>query len=123
MLSRLQFDHVFTSADHRTNKSGGMFEIVLRTLCLAGPEVLHVGDNPEADGEFPRRLGIRRGSSSAGPSRSRALTPRRRASGRRDRRICAQTLASGLTAARTKVLSRPELIGIPTALQRCSARC
>jgi hypothetical protein len=34
-----------------------------------------------------------------------------------------QTLASGLTAARTKVLSRPELIGIPTALQRCSARC
>ena len=54
----LELDHVFASCAHRLGKSGGLFEIVLRTLGVAGDEVVHLGDNEEADVHFPSQLGI-----------------------------------------------------------------
>lgn len=58
LLSGLSLDHVFASSEHRVNKSGGLFEVALRGLGVKPGEVIHLGDNEEADVEIPRRLGI-----------------------------------------------------------------
>ncbi len=54
----LDFDRIFVSSEHRLGKSGGLFEIALRELGVAPEQVVHMGDNEEADVEFPSRLGI-----------------------------------------------------------------
>ncbi len=54
----LELDRVFVSSEHRLGKSGGLFEIVLRELGAAPDQVVHVGDNEEADVTVPSELGI-----------------------------------------------------------------
>ena len=118
VLSRVRFDHVFTSSDHRTNKSGGLYSIVLRTLGVEGPEVMHVGDNPEADGHYPRQEGIRTVLFERRPEPFASIDAKEarfRPSQPEDLRF--QALASGLTAARSKVLSRTEVGAVPSALR------
>jgi hypothetical protein len=58
-LANLRFDRVFTSSAHGTGKGEGLFSVVLETLGRAPHEVLHVGDNADADIVPARRLGLR----------------------------------------------------------------
>lgn len=51
-------DRVHCSSDHGLGKSQGLFERVLRREKLAPQQVLHLGDNPEADFHGPTRLGL-----------------------------------------------------------------
>ncbi len=51
-------DRVHCSSDHGRNKSQGLFVPVLRREKLAPHQVLHMGDNPEADFQGPARLGL-----------------------------------------------------------------
>lgn len=53
------FKWVFTSSDHRENKSGKLWDIVLAATGAAPEMVLHVGDNEQADVEEPAGRGIR----------------------------------------------------------------
>src|SRR3954449_1907354 len=52
-------DRVFASSEHGRNKAGGLFDVVLRELGVEPGEVVHVGDNEDADIEGARRHGIR----------------------------------------------------------------
>ena len=53
------FDALYVSSDAGLLKNtGSLFAHVLRDLGLAGHRVLHVGDNPRADGEQARKHGI-----------------------------------------------------------------
>lgn len=50
---------IFRSNAYGVPKGGGLFSSVLTELGVEPVEVLHLGDNPVADGEAPRELGIR----------------------------------------------------------------
>lgn len=51
-------DRVFASSDYGAGKSAGLFRHVLPELDVPGAAVLHVGDNPHADGVAPAQLGV-----------------------------------------------------------------
>lgn len=51
-------DRVFASSDYGAGKSAGLFRHVLPELGVAGAAVLHIGDNPHADGVAPAQLGV-----------------------------------------------------------------
>lgn len=54
------YDHFFlSSADGLLKNTGNLFKHALEKLGCAASAVLHVGDNPEADGKQARRLGLR----------------------------------------------------------------
>ena len=118
VLGEVAFDRVFTSSDHRTNKSGGLFEIVLRALGAEPGEVLHLGDNRQADVESPDELGIRgfHFERVPEPFGSVAAAERRFMPARADS-TPAGALVSGLTASRSKVLSRIEAGTLPPGLR------
>lgn len=50
---------VFRSHQHGLDKGSGLWEIVLNDLGRSPDQVLHIGDNEEADYEVPAELGIR----------------------------------------------------------------
>lgn len=52
-------DALFCSCEYGVSKTEGLFGHVLRRLRIAPQRVLHVGDNPAADLEAPRALGMR----------------------------------------------------------------
>jgi len=54
----LTWDFLYASCDHGSSKSENLFRKVLVGETLKGRRMLHVGDNPVADVEAPRRLGI-----------------------------------------------------------------
>jgi FMN phosphatase YigB (HAD superfamily) len=58
MTAELELDRLFVSCAHRLGKSGGLFEIALTELGVAPEQVVHLGDNEEADVRYPRELGI-----------------------------------------------------------------
>ena len=58
-LAPARFDRVFASSHHRAGKGSGLFSVVLEELGCRPEELLHVGDNHEADVAAPQRLGIR----------------------------------------------------------------
>ncbi len=118
VLGEVHFDRIFTSSDHRTNKSGGLFDIALRAMEAKPEEVVHLGDNVEADVHYPGQAGIRgfhferRPEPFASVSALEApLMPGPSTS------AAEGGLVSGLTATRTKVLSRRALGEVPPALQ------
>ncbi len=117
-FSSLHLDEVFSSSDHRVNKSGGLFEIVLRALGLSPAEMVHLGDNLEADVDTPARLGLSTFYFERRPEAYRVVAEKERrflpAAGESAEE---GTLASGLTAARTKVLARPGRVQLPAALR------
>jgi len=51
------FEKIFVSCDYRQAKQGGLFSQLL-TLGAEAGEILHIGDNPESDGNAPKALGI-----------------------------------------------------------------
>ncbi len=51
-------DHVFCSCEYGESKSGGLFRDVLAQLGISPGKIAHLGDNPVADVEAPRKLGI-----------------------------------------------------------------
>ncbi len=51
-------DRVFASSDYGAGKSAGLFCHVLPELGVAGAAVLHMGDNPHADGVAPALLDV-----------------------------------------------------------------
>jgi FMN phosphatase YigB (HAD superfamily) len=59
LLSGLRFAHLFTSSDHRSNKSGELFDHALRAIGADPERVLHIGDNQHADLEPPLKRGMR----------------------------------------------------------------
>jgi FMN phosphatase YigB (HAD superfamily) len=58
-LAAERFDRVFVSSAHATGKGEGLFSVVLEELGRPPGEILHVGDNHDADVVAARRLGIR----------------------------------------------------------------
>ncbi|HVE68939.1 MAG TPA: HAD family hydrolase, partial [Solirubrobacteraceae bacterium] len=58
-LAGARFDRVFASSAHGTGKGEGLFSVVLETLGCRPEEVVHVGDNHDADVVPARRLGMR----------------------------------------------------------------
>ncbi len=57
-LASVRFDRIFASSQHATGKATGLFTVVLEQLGCAPEDMLHVGDNLEADVLPARRLGI-----------------------------------------------------------------
>ncbi|HEX2043015.1 MAG TPA: HAD family hydrolase [Acidimicrobiales bacterium] len=55
----LRFDEVFTSSQYGVGKGSGLYGVVLEQLGVDPSEVLHIGDNADADLECARREGIR----------------------------------------------------------------
>lgn len=53
-----EVDFLVSSREGLTKRSGGLFRRMLDRYRLAPAEVQHFGDNPGADDEVPRRLGI-----------------------------------------------------------------
>lgn len=51
-------DRVFASSDHGISKGQGLIDVALKAMKLAPDEVLHIGDNPRADFQSARRLGV-----------------------------------------------------------------
>ena len=118
VLGDLLFDRIFTSSDHRTNKSGGLFEIALRALGIQAAEMVHLGDNHEADIHYPGELGIgtfyfeRRPEPFATVSDAElAFMPAFVES------VPEAGKVSGLTATRSKALSRAHVAEVPDALR------
>ncbi len=117
-LEALELDHVFASSDHRVGKGGGLWRLVLDTLGVDGREVVHVGDNHEADVAAAGRAGVH---GVYFERRPRELT----------RVIARENLHAGaplspygdgdgdygLTALRSKVLHRTEYVGQPSQLR------
>lgn len=54
----LVWDFLYASCDHGSSKSESLFRKVITGERLSGRRILHVGDNPVADVEAPKRLGI-----------------------------------------------------------------
>ncbi len=54
----IRLDAVFTSSEHKRHKGSGLFQTVLRDLGVTGGEVVHLGDDPDADVACPAKLGI-----------------------------------------------------------------
>lgn len=54
----LEWDYLYASCDHGTNKADRLFERFLGETGLTGAEVLHIGDNPIADLKGAQRFGI-----------------------------------------------------------------
>jgi len=51
-------DKVFASSDHGISKGQGLIGVALEAMQRAPEEVLHIGDNPNADFKSARRLGV-----------------------------------------------------------------
>jgi predicted HAD superfamily hydrolase len=58
-LEALKSARVFRSHQHGLAKGAGLWEIVLDQVGCRPEQLLHIGDNPEADIEKPAELGIR----------------------------------------------------------------
>jgi len=118
VLGRLQFDEVFTSSDHRANKSGELFPIMLNSMGLEPSQVLHLGDNVAADVGAPAALGIGVHHFERRPEPYKSVVVKEHRFAPEHSADAAAVTASALTAARTKVLARRERAETPVALQR-----
>lgn len=118
VLADVPLERVFTSSDHRKGKADGLLTVALRTLMLGPDQMVHLGDSRAADIEPAKELGMtafhfdRRPEPFATVADAEApfLPPPAGTAG-------AATLVSGLTATRTKVLSRSQLAAVPAPLQ------
>lgn len=119
---RLPFRMLFSSSDHRDNKSGKLFDIALAALGVAPGRVAHIGDNEGADINPPKSRGIRtvmlerRSDKLAGllAQESRFRGP---ASALAARDLSLHGTDFGLAALRSKMEHRSELADAPSGLQ------
>jgi len=58
-LRGIEFQSIYTSSDARTGKGDHLWETVLRDLQIEPDQLVHIGDNDEADVSCARRVGIR----------------------------------------------------------------
>ncbi len=58
-FDELRFDEVFTSSQYGVGKGSGLYRVVLDHLGVEPSDVLHIGDNADADLECAQREGIR----------------------------------------------------------------
>ena len=113
-LGALEIDRVFASSSHRVGKAGGLWRIVLEQLGVEGNQVVHVGDNHEADVAAAGRAGIH------GVYFERRPADLGRQLAHEDLHAGAPLSPYhgdyGLTALRSKVLHRTEGLGQPAEL-------
>jgi HAD superfamily hydrolase (TIGR01549 family) len=107
-------DHVFASSDHGEGKTQGLFAIVMRELGVQPDEVVHVGDNEEADVEGARRHGIRALPFDRRPKELERVLDRERSYVAEDEDPASD---AGTTALRGKVLHRREHFQLPEELR------
>ncbi len=106
----IRLDQVFVSNAYGAGKGSGLWPIVLDALGAAPAEVLHVGDNEDADQRAPRELGI--GTVLLERRDAQLAELLRREARHLQERVVPQHGDFGLTALRSKVLHRrpgPEL--------------
>ncbi len=113
VLAEIPFEAIFASSEHRLGKSGGLYRIALDALGVRGEEVVHLGDNPEADLHYPEQLGIECHLFERRPAQlQQMLDTERRLGGGGSVRAGAD-----LTALRGKVAARREGAEIAPALR------
>ena len=113
----IQIDRIFTSSQYGTGKGSGLYKVVLEDLGVPPETVLHIGDNREADVERSRDLGIRAVHFEKFPGQFKTVLEREGLSRTDDRQRVKATLDPkggdfGLTAVRSKTLSRADDLGV-----------
>jgi FMN phosphatase YigB (HAD superfamily) len=58
-LGELPLANVYTSSDHGTGKGDELWKVVVEDLRIEPDELVHLGDNPEADVACAQRVGVR----------------------------------------------------------------
>jgi len=118
VLADLSLEFILTSSDHRRNKSGGLFEVAVARLGVSPGQVVHVGDNPLADVEAPRRIGVQTFVFERLPKPLPAIARReaRFLPSRNEEQSEAATV-SGVAATRARAVSRAEVASLPEPLQ------
>jgi len=116
-------DRFFASSNHGRGKAGGLFEVVLAELDRKPREVVHVGDNPDADIRGAKKAGIRPVEFERRPKELQRIVER-------ESHYVAPAVPNweqlplrpwqrdfGLTSLRGKVLHRGELEALPEDLR------
>ncbi len=111
----VRLDRVFVSSAFGVGKADGLWSIVVDALGAAPAEVLHVGDNDDADQRAPRELGIRTVLFERRDAQLAELL--KREARHLDTRAVRQHGDFGLTALRSKVLYRRGGADLPKELQ------
>ncbi len=111
-LSLVAVDRIFTSSQHGKGKGSGLFRVVLSSLRKQPHELLHIGDNEDADVRSPARLGIRTIYFERRPDELREIIAREGPP-----ELDSRHGDFGLSALRSKVLHRSDLEELPEALQ------
>lgn len=113
IFAGLDIHAVFTSSDHQIGKGLGLFAKVVEELGHPPDELLHVGDNEEADVAAAAAAGIhtvhfeRFAKETASVLEEEGVLPR--LGGRRRTSLDGRSGDFGLTAVRSKALARPEV--------------
>jgi len=120
-ISDLHIERVFTSSVRGTGKGSGLYRIVLECLDVTGADVVHVGDKEDADIEAPARAGIAAVHFDKFPADFDAVLTREGLLRTDDRPRPKPTLDPkegdfGLTAMRSKILSRHEALGFAPSI-------
>ncbi len=116
----LKIDDVFTSSQYGVGKGFGLYRTVLDALGVPAREVLHIGDNADADEERARAEGIRTVLFDRYPGSLRTVLEREGLLRPDHRQREKPTLDPargdfGLTALRAKAVSQLEGAGLPPA--------
>ncbi len=120
----IRLDAVYTSSDYGRHKGSGLFETVLRDLGVAGNEVVHLGDDPDADVARPAKLGIHAVLLTRRPEPLPAVLAREGlargdAAARRRAPLDGGSRDFGLTAVRAKTLRRADATTLPDPERAC----
>ena len=116
----LKIDDVFTSSQYGVGKGFGLYRTMLEILGVPAGEVLHIGDNADADEERARAEGIRTVLFDKYPGSLRTVLVREGLLRPDHRQTEKPTLDRargdfGLTALRAKAVSQLEGAGLPQA--------
>jgi len=125
-FTAIRLDAVFTSSDNKRHKGNGLFDVALAALGVAGHEVVHLGDDPDADVACPAKSGIRGVLLTRRPDPLPAVLEREGiargdASTRRRAPLHGGTSDFGLTALRAKTLRRAEVSHLTEPERACWA--
>jgi FMN phosphatase YigB (HAD superfamily) len=108
-------DRVFASSSHGAGKGGGLWSTVLHELGVPPEQVLHVGDNHDADVVAPQALGIRTAFFERRPAPLARVMERERVLGGAP--LHPRHGDHGLSALRAKVVHRAEADALPAGMR------
>jgi FMN phosphatase YigB (HAD superfamily) len=114
-LNSLELDRVFASSTHGVGKGGGLWRVVLDTLGVKPGELVHVGDNYDADVAVPSGVGIKTVFFERRPETLARALKREEQHGLAP--MSPHQGDYGLSALRVKVLHRTERLGQPAELR------